>query len=85
MLGGHAAIEDRLAIGPAVVDAVQTGGSTLQVMPMARAIWLSLGSAARSKGDSLRLPGADMKGAITLQRRLLKATTLSPLRCLCRL
>jgi hypothetical protein len=49
---------------------------------MARAMWLSLGSASRSSGDSLRLPGAETNGATKLQRRSQKATTLSPLRSL---
>ena len=50
---------------------------------MARAMRLNPGSASRSSGDSLRLPGAETNGAITLQRRSQKATTLSPFRCLC--
>src|SRR5271167_3447556 len=39
-------------------------------MPMARAISLSLGSASRSKGDSLRLPAAAMNGEMMLQSRV---------------
>src|SRR6202049_1829755 len=44
---------------------------------------LNFGRASRSSGDSLRLPGAETNGAITLQFRSQKATTLSPLTCLC--
>ena len=38
--------------------------------------------ASRNSGDSFRLPAADTNGAITLQFRSQKATTLSPLKCL---
>jgi hypothetical protein len=48
---------------------------------MARAISVSLGSAWHSRGDSLRLPGAVTNGAMMLQSRSQKATTLQPLRC----
>jgi hypothetical protein len=51
----------------------------------ARAMHVSRGSASRNSGDSFRLPGALTDGAITLQRRSQKATTLSPLSFLCRL
>jgi hypothetical protein len=51
-------------------------------VPMARAIAVSPGSALRSSGDSLRLPGAVTNGAMTLQSRSQKATTLQPFRCL---
>src|SRR5450631_4000805 len=40
---------------------------------------VTCGSASRNRGDSLRLPGAATNGAITLQLRSQKATTLSPL------
>src|ERR1700676_1499212 len=50
---------------------------------MARAMSVSLGSASRNSGDSLRLPGAVTNGAMMLQSRSQKATTLQPLRCLC--
>jgi hypothetical protein len=36
-------------------------------------------AASRNSGDSLRLPGADTNGAITLQLRSHRATTLQPL------
>jgi hypothetical protein len=39
---------------------------------------ITSGSASLSSGDSLRLPGAATNGAITLQWRSQKATTLSP-------
>ncbi len=46
--------------------------------PTARAMRVTCGNASRNSGDSLRLPGAETNGAITLQCRLQKATTLSP-------
>lgn len=48
-------------------------------MPAARAMLVNFASASRNMGDSLRLPGAAMNGAITLQLRSQKGTTLSPL------
>ena len=47
--------------------------------PTARAMRVTCGKASRNSGDSLRLPGAETNGAITLQCRSQKATTLSPL------
>src|SRR5664279_4306181 len=47
--------------------------------PTACAMRVTCGSASRNRGDSLRLPGAATNGAITLQLRSQKATTLSPL------
>jgi hypothetical protein len=41
------------------------------------------GKASRKSGDSLRLPGAETNGAMTLQLRSQKATILSPLTFLC--
>jgi len=41
------------------------------------------GKALSNSGDSFRFPGAETKGAITLQWREQLATTLSPLKCLC--
>ena len=51
--------------------------------PTARAMRMTCGKASRNSGDSLRLPGAETNGAITLQLRSQKATTLSPLIFLC--
>ena len=50
---------------------------------MEPAIRVTSGKASRRRGNSLRLPGAEMNGAITLQFRSQKATTLSPLIFLC--
>src|SRR6202521_1352415 len=44
---------------------------------------ITSGRASLSSGDSLRLPGAATNGAITLQWRSQKATTLSPFTFLC--
>jgi len=52
-------------------------------IPAARAMLVNCGSAWRNMGDSLRLPGAATNGAITLQLRSQKGTTLSPLTRLC--
>jgi hypothetical protein len=41
------------------------------------------GRASRKSVDSLRLPGAETNGAITLQFRSQKATILSPFTFLC--
>src|ERR1700682_5347443 len=52
-------------------------------MPTALAMRLNFGRASPSSGDSLRLPRAETNGAITLQLRSQKATTLSPFTFLC--
>jgi hypothetical protein len=52
-------------------------------MPTARAIRITSGRASRNSGDSLRLPGTERNGAITLQWPSQKATTLSPFSFLC--
>src|SRR5580700_2257211 len=44
---------------------------------MEPAIRVTSGKASRRRGDSLRLPGAEMNGAITLQFRSQKATTFA--------
>jgi hypothetical protein len=45
-----------------------------------RAMRMTSGRAWRNSGDSLRLPGADTNGAITVQLRSQKATTFQPTR-----
>ena len=55
----------------------------LRSRPISRTMRMTSGRAVLSSGDSLRLPGAATNGAITLQRRSQKATTLSPFSFLC--
>jgi hypothetical protein len=82
-VGNHAAIEDGFAVGPTIVGAIETDDGALKIQPAAWAMHITSGRASRRIGDSLRLPGADTNGAITLHCRSQRATTLSPLTFLC--
>jgi hypothetical protein len=79
--GGHAAIEDCTAVAPTVVDTIQADGGTMQVRANGAGHFGKLGKASHNSGDSLQLPGTRTNGAMTLQWRSQKGTTLSPLRC----
>jgi hypothetical protein len=53
-------------------------GSVLSLTQSRASMRITSGRASLRSGTSLRLPGATTNGAITLHRRLQKATTLSP-------
>ena len=82
-IGNHPAIENGFAVPPAIVDAIQANDSSLKIKANARPRRDTSGKASRKSGDSLRLPGAETNGAITLQLRSQKATILSPFTFLC--
>ena len=76
----HTAIENRFPVGAAIVDPIQADDCIIQVHSNRLCDAGHLRQCCFfNSGDSFRLPGVETNGAMTLQLRSQKATTLSPL------
>ena len=81
MLGTIPRLKIALRLGATTIDAVQADRRGTGPALLRGQTDITCGSASRSSGDSLRLP-CDTNGAVTLQSRSQKATTLSHFICL---
>jgi hypothetical protein len=79
----HAAVEDRLLVGPAVVDTIKTDDGAAEIHAHLPDDAHHFGQCLPQERRFVAMARATTNGAITLHWRSQKATTLSPFTFLC--